>query len=104
MATRITDEQKRKINELYYIYKNKSRVARELQISLYSVNKYLLLNWKPEEEREIKKFEGEIPGPDEFINRFLVAENKQDYFWNARLLSKEEWTEVEEMRREEIFV
>ena len=104
MATRITDEQKRKINELYYIYKNKSRVARELQISLYSVNKYLLLNWKPEEERSIKKFEGEVPGPKEFIEGFLAAENKQDYFWNARLLSKEEWLEIEELQREEIFI
>lgn len=102
MATRITDEQKRKINELYYIYKNKSRVARELQISLYSVNKYLLLNWKPESERNIKTFEGE-PDTSIFINKLLAATNPSDYLLHCRLLSEEEWLELEELQKEEII-
>lgn len=102
MAARITDEQKRKINELYYIYKNKSRVARELQISLYSVNKYLLLNWKPESERNIKRFEGE-PNTSIFINELLAATNPSDYLLYCRLLSEEEWFELEELQKEEII-
>lgn len=104
MASRITEEQKLEINKLYYEIGVKSRVAKIMGISAASVSKYITPGWKPEEERSIKKFEGEVPGPKEFIEGFLAAENKQDYFWNARLLSKEEWLEVEEMQREEIFV
>ena len=104
MANRITEEQKLEINKLYYEIGVKSRVAKIMGISAASVAKYITPGWKPEEERSIKKFEGEVPGPKEFIEGFLAAENKQDYFWNTRLLSKEEWTELEEMQRDEIFV
>lgn len=104
MANRITEEQKLEINKLYYEIGVKSRVAKIMGISAASVSKYITPGWKPEEERSIKKFEGEVPGPKEFIEGFLAAENKQDYFWNARLLSKEEWLEIEELQREEIFV
>ena len=104
MANRITEEQKLEINKLYYEIGVKSRVAKLMGISAASVSKYIIPGWKPEEEREIEKFDGEVPGPDEFINGFLAAENKQDYFWNARLLSEDEWTELEEMQKEEIFI
>ena len=104
MANRITEEQKLEINKLYYEIGVKSRVAKIMGISASSVAKYIIPGWKPEEERSIKKFEGEVPGPKAFIEGFLAAENKQDYFWNARLLSKEEWLEIEEFQREEIFV
>ena len=104
MASRITEEQKLEINKLYYEIGVKSRVAKIMGISASSVSKYIIAGWKPKEERSIKKFEGEVPGPKEFIEGFLAAENKQDYFWNARLLSKEEWLEVEELQREEIFI
>ena len=104
MANRITEEQKLEINKLYYEIGVKSRVAKIMGISAASVAKYITPGWKPEEERSIKKFEGEVPGPKEFIEGFLAAENKQDYFWNARLLSKEEWLEVEELQREEVFI
>ena len=104
MANRITEEQKLEINKLYYEIGVKSRVAKIMGISAASVSKYIIPGWKPEEERSIKKFEGEVPGPKDFIEGFLAAENKQDYFWNARLLSEEEWTELEEMQREEIFI
>lgn len=104
MANRITEEQKLEINKLYYEIGVKSRVAKIMGISAASVSRYITPGWKPEEERSIKKFEGEVPGPKEFIEGFIVAENKQDYFWNARLLSKEEWLEIEELQREEIFV
>ena len=104
MANRITEEQKLEINKLYYEIGVKSRVAKIMGISAASVSKYIIPGWKPEEERSVRKFEGTVPGPKEFIEGFLAAENKQDYFWNARLLSKEEWLEVEELQREEIFV
>ena len=104
MANRITEEQKLEINKLYYEIGVKSRVAKIMGISAASVSKYITPGWKPEEERSIKKFEGTVPGPKEFIEGFLAAENKQDYFWNTRLLSKEEWLEIEELQREEIFI
>ena len=103
MANRITEEQKLEINKLYYEIGVKSRVAKIMGISASSVSKYLIPGWKAEEERSVKKFEGEVRGPKDVIEGFLAAENKQDYFWNARLLSKEEWTELEEFQIEEVF-
>ena len=104
MANRITEEQKLEINKLYYEIGVKSRVAKIMGISASSVSKYIIPGWKPEEERSVQKFEGEVPGPKAFIEGFLAAGNKQDYFWNARLLSEEEWTELEVMQKEEIFI
>ena len=104
MASRITEEQKLEINKLYYEIGVKSRVAKIMGISAASVSTYITPGWKPEEERSIKKFEGTVPGPKKFIEGFLAAENKQDYFWNARLLSKEEWLEIEELQKDEVFI
>lgn len=54
---RITEEQKRQINELYYIYQNKTRVAKELGISIASVTRYLIDGYKPCDKIEEKKCE-----------------------------------------------
>lgn len=102
MAKRITEEMKIKINELYYELGVKSHVAKVLGISPASVTKYLIPDWKPESERNIKRFEGE-PNTAIFINELLAATNPSDYLLHCRLLSKEEWLEVEELQKEEVI-
>ena len=54
---RITEEQKKQINELYYTYQNKTRVAKELGISTASVTRYLIDGYKPCDKIEEKKCE-----------------------------------------------
>ena len=102
MAKRITEEMKLKINELYYELGVKSHVAKALGISASSVSKYIIDGWKPESERNIKTFEGE-PDTSIFINELLVATNPSDYLLHCRLLSEEEWLELEELQKEEII-
>ena len=104
MANRITEEQKLQINQLYYEIGVKSRVAKIMGISASTVSKYIIPNWKCQEERTIKKFEGRIDNGLEFIKGFVFSEDKQDYLWCCKLLTKEEWLELEELQREEIFI
>ena len=54
--------------------------------------------------RTIKKFEGRVDNGLEFIKGFVFSEDKQDYLWCCKLLTKEEWLELEELQREEIFI
>lgn len=103
MANRITEEQKLQINQLYYEIGVKSRVAKIMGISASTVSKYIIPDWKPQEKRAIKKFEGRIDNGLEFIKGFVFSEDKQDYLWCCKLLTKEEWLELEELQ-EEIFI
>ena len=103
MANRITEEQKLQINQLYYEIGVKSRVAKIMGISASTVSKYIIADWKPPEERAIKKFEGRIDNGLEFIKGFVFSEDKQDYLWCCKLLTAEEWLELEELQ-EEIFI
>lgn len=104
MANRITEEQKLQINQLYYEIGVKSRVAKIMGISASTVSRYIIPDWKPQGERAIKKFEGRIDNGLEFIKGFVFSEDKQDYLWCCKLLTKEEWLELEELQKEEIFI
>lgn len=106
MAKRITEEQILQINQLYYEIGVKSRVAKIVGVSASTVSKYIIPNWKPTEKRAIKKFDGnkgDVLGSKEFITGFLAAKNKQNFLWNARLLSKSEWEELILLQKEEVL-
>lgn len=64
MANRVTEEDKIKINELYYKLKNKAEVARQTGFSASTVSKYIIDDYKPESQRKIKRFTGELPPVD----------------------------------------
>ena len=56
--TKITDEIKEQINELYFENKNKSLTARLLGISPASVARYIVPNYIPKDQRVVEVFSG----------------------------------------------
>ena len=67
MANKITQENIIEINELYAKYGVKAKVARELGISAGTVSKYIIKDYVPLAQRNIKRFNGEIPELDTFM-------------------------------------
>lgn len=61
---RITEEQKKQINELYCVLKVKSEVAKRLGVSVASVTKYLIPDYKPE-KKEVPNVDCTIPTIEE---------------------------------------
>lgn len=98
MAKKITEEDIIKINQLYYEIGVKSKVAKKLGMSAATVSKYIIPNWKPEEERNIIRFIGEVPGCDKFIEDLST----DGYLSICKELTEEEWAELEELQKEEI--
>lgn len=56
MATKITQEEIKKLNELYYECKSYAEVARKTGRAASTVKKYIDVNWKPEELQEKKEY------------------------------------------------
>ena len=56
MATKITTDMIKQINELYIQYKTYAAVAREMGIAASTVKKYIVKDYIPLGERKIKKF------------------------------------------------
>lgn len=54
MATKITNDDILRINELYYKCKVYAQVARETGFSASTVKKYVIPGWKPVEQKIIK--------------------------------------------------
>ena len=81
MAKRITDEQKTQINELYSKYKNKTKVAKEMGISIASVNKYIITDKPKEEKKDTKRYvkqEMKDPKDFDFIDLVWLVDNEQE--------------------------
>ena len=57
MATKVTNEDILRINELYYKYKTYAEVARQTGFSASTVKKYVTPGWKPVETENITKFD-----------------------------------------------
>lgn len=87
---RITEEQKKQINELYYAYQNKTRVAKELGISTTSVTRYLIDGYKPCSKIEEKKCKQE----PSYVK--LNYDEVNALLW----FTDEELKELEEIRKE----
>ena len=71
MATKITTDMIKQINELYIKYKTYAAVARELGIAASTVKKYVVEDYRPIEEREIKKFNPLIDMPKVFTTKMF---------------------------------
>lgn len=87
----ITEDTKLKINQLYYEYKNKAKVGRELGISSSTVSKYIIPNWAPSTQ-EVKHFTHEMLPPLEIVGDFDISINH----WNEIIALTDE--EKEEMK------
>ena len=57
MATKVTNEDILRINELYYKHKTYAEVARQTGFAASTVKKYVTPGWKPVETKNIIKFD-----------------------------------------------
>lgn len=97
---RITEEQIQEINEVYYRTKNKSQTAREVGVSVASVNKYLIPNFVPAAQRITYTFDKEPTGSYRWIQELLKAENPIKEFCAGYELSEDEWTDLKSLQEE----
>lgn len=56
MASKVTNEDILRINELYYKYKTYAEVARQTGFAASTVKKYVVPGWQPVEINEIVRF------------------------------------------------
>ena len=63
----VTPTDRKLINDLYYKLHTYAAVARETGFSPATVKKYVIDGYKPEEEREIKRFDQQLPPFDDTL-------------------------------------
>lgn len=102
MATRISEEQKQQINELYYENHNKSLTARILGISASSVAKYIIPDYVPVAMRKEVQYDIKPIGFEKFLNEI---KSKTDVafdiaYRDLTVLNEDEIKELEELRKE----
>lgn len=92
---RVTQDDIKRFNELYYKYKTYAEVARQTGFSAGTVSKYVDKNYVPIDDSKKKKFSGEINNKN--FDNLIAAENWGMLF---RLTEKDEvelkelWTEM----------
>ena len=94
MASKVTEQDKIKMNELYLDLRTYAAVARETGFSPSTVKKYIIPNYVSIENIEIKKFDKEIPAD-------FPPYPTTGLEWSQLLIaSPQEWKEIEELRKE----
>ena len=97
MATKITNEDILRINELYYKYKTYAEVARQTGFSAGTVKKYVIKNWQPVAIENIIKFDiTQLPDFQEAAKVFRGVDNYGDLC----VLTEREKDEVKELWKE----
>lgn len=95
MASKITQEDIIKINELYLKYKTYAEVARQTGFAASTVKKYIITNFTPQDKLEIKKFDKILS--DNFPTSFPKTKEE----WTRILVFTElESANMEELRKE----
>lgn len=92
MPRRLTDEDKKLINEVYYLTKNYAETARQTGFSSSSVKRYVILNYKPEVKKEKEKLR--IPAQSS-VNLAAISN-----WGDVCVLSAEEKSAIIELRKE----
>lgn len=100
MAKRLTDEDKIRINEVYYLTKNYTKTAAETGFSVASVRKYVILDYTPAGNGQITK-KVTVDDISEMIdlNPFLMSDN----WGNLCVLTDKEKCEIQELHKELII-
>ena len=97
MATKITNEDILRINELYYKHKTYAEVARQTGFAASTVKKYVDKNWEPVKVENIKRFDlVNLPNFYEVALLFRGIENYGDLC----VLSDEEKIEMKTLWEE----
>lgn len=95
MATRITEEDKININELYLKYKTYAEVARQTGFSPSTVKKYVIPNYISKDSLQITKFN------ESNAVKVLYSFPTDTCGWESLLiLTEEEKTAMNELRKE----
>ena len=95
MATKVTNEDIIRMNEIYYKVHTYAETARQTGFSASTVKKYIIPNWQPVEQQNIVRFEWvEIPDFDDGIFRDV------DNYGDLCVLTEGEQQEIKELWRE----
>lgn len=79
MATKVTNEDILRINELYYKHKTYAEVARQTGFAASTVKKYVIKNWEPAKNDNIIRFDlVNLPNFSEAVKIFRGVTNYGD--------------------------
>jgi hypothetical protein len=97
MASKVTNEDILRINELYYKHKTYAEVARQTGFAASTVKKYVIPGWEPVKMDNIIRFDlSSLPIFFEVASLFRGVENYGDLC----VLSEEEKNEMESLWKE----
>ena len=97
MASKVTNEDILRINELYYKHKTYAEVARQTGFAASTVKKYVDKNWEPVKTENIIRFDlVNLPNFSEATEIFRGVENYGDLC----VLSEEEKEEMKSLWEE----
>ena len=95
MASKVTNEDILRINELYYKHKTYAEVARQTGFAASTVKKYVTPGWKPVEAKNIIKFDmSKLPDFDSSIFKEV------DNYGELCVLTESEKEKMEELWKE----
>lgn len=95
MARKVSIDDIRQMNEIYYKCKSYAETARQTGWSASTVSKYVDKNYQPVLKDDIRHFEGALPQFDEEMLDVLC-----NTFDTVCILSKKEIEEIEELWKE----
>ena len=94
MASKVTNEDILRINELYYKHKTYAEVARQTGFSAGTVKKYVIKGWQPVAVENIKKFDmALLPDFQKAVEIFRGISN----YGNLCVLTDYEKEEIKEL-------
>ena len=97
MASKVTNEDILRINELYYKHKTYAEVARQTGFSAGTVKKYVIPNWQPVATENIVRFDmADLP---DFSVAVKIFHNIHNY-GHLCILGKHEKEEIKELWKE----
>lgn len=97
MASKVTNEDILRINELYYKHKVYAEVARQTGFAASTVKKYVIPGWEPVQAENIIHFDiAQMPDFTEAVKIFHGIDN----YGNLCVLTEFEQKEVEDLWKE----
>ena len=97
MANKVTTDDVKVINELYYKFKSYAEVARQTGFTAATVKKYVVKDWKPVEEDNIRRFDMAKDMPIIFGTYLFRG---VDNYGELCILTPEEKEEIYELQKE----
>ena len=97
MASKVTNEDILRINELYYKHKVYAEVARQTGFSASTVKKYVIPGWEPVVPAEFVRFDmAQLPDFTKAVEIFRDIDN----YGNLCILTPAEQEEIKELWKE----